>query len=325
MIGDLDKGVKHSNVSSFADDTRITSVIKSHADSKNLQEDLNSIISWANNNMRFNSEKFELIRYENNECLKQQPYHANEQEITEKDNLRDLGIHLNNKLTYQEHIDNITMMANQQVGWILRTFRSRKPEHLLPLWKSLVLSRLEYVCQVWAPNKISDIEQIEQTQRVFTRKLNLGVEQDYWKRLKTLKIYSVQRRRERYSIIYTWKILENLVPNPTSQNSVQITGQHHQRFGRTCYRNTLEGVSQRLRSLHACSFTFEGPRLFNCLPRDIRGLTNCSIEVFKRHLDKFLQGVPDEPPIRHAPATRAAASNSLPDQVDYLKRAGGVQ
>ena len=132
----------------------------------------------------------------------------------------------------------------------------------------------------------------------------------------------MQLRREWCSIIYIWQILENIVPNPAAQNSVKIKGQHHPRFGRTCYKSTLEGVSQHLRSLHACSFTHVGPGLFNCLPKDVRDLTGCSVDVFKRHLDRFLQGIPDEPPIRHAPAPRAAASNSLPDQINYLKGAG---
>ena len=50
MIGDLDKHVKHSTVSSFADDTRISCAIKSQADSNNLQQDLNLVIAWATKN-----------------------------------------------------------------------------------------------------------------------------------------------------------------------------------------------------------------------------------------------------------------------------------
>lgn len=36
---------------------------------------------------------------------------------------------------------------------------------------------------------------------------------DYWVVLKYLRLFSLQRRRERYHIIYTWKILEDLIPN----------------------------------------------------------------------------------------------------------------
>jgi hypothetical protein len=33
-------------------------------------------------------------------------------------------------------------------------------------------------------------------------------------RLKALKLYSLERRRERYTVLYMWKIIRGLVPNP---------------------------------------------------------------------------------------------------------------
>ena len=42
---------------------------------------------------------------------------------------------------------------------------------------------------------------------------------NYWDRLSRLKLYSLERRRERFIIIYTWKIITGLVPNLESQIS----------------------------------------------------------------------------------------------------------
>ena len=42
---------------------------------------------------------------------------------------------------------------------------------------------------------------------------------NYWDRLTVLKLYSLERRREMYIIMYVFKILKELVPNP---NSFQI-------------------------------------------------------------------------------------------------------
>ena len=52
----------------------------------------------------------------------------------------------------------------------------------------------------------------------------------YNERLKALKLYSLQRRRERYCIIYVCKVLEGLVPN----FSHQITATLSDRRGRSC-------------------------------------------------------------------------------------------
>ena len=223
---------------------------------------------------------------------------------------------MSNNFTYKTHIENTVKAAKRMSGWILRTFHTRDPSHLLPLWKSLVLSRLEYLCQLWSPHKLEEIKDLEQAQRVFTRKLQAPG--NYWERLKFLGMYSLQRRRERYIIIYVWKILEDLVPNPMSPADGGIKAQHHQRFGRTCYRKSVEAATQRLKSIVATSFLYEGPRLFNCLPRDIRDMTKCSTDAFKSRLDKYLHCIPDEPPILHTVIPRGATTNSLPDQVRHM-------
>jgi hypothetical protein len=53
FINDLQGCVQHSNVSFFADDTRVSKQIASQHDVSLLQEDLNNIISWSrSNNMK---------------------------------------------------------------------------------------------------------------------------------------------------------------------------------------------------------------------------------------------------------------------------------
>ena len=36
---------------------------------------------------------------------------------------------------------------------------------------------------------------------------------NYWERLRKLKLYSLQKRRERYIILYIWKVTQHMVPN----------------------------------------------------------------------------------------------------------------
>ena len=84
---------------------------------------------------------------------------------------------------------------------------------MMTLFKSLVLSRLDYGSQLWSPTKIHQIIMIEKIQKAFTKHIKGFSSFSYQERLSNLKIYSLQRRREIYIIIYVWKILENLVPN----------------------------------------------------------------------------------------------------------------
>ena len=84
---------------------------------------------------------------------------------------------------------------------------------MLTLLKSLVIPLLEYCCQHWNPCKAKDIQAIEAIQRTFTYKITEVQRLNYWESLHELKLYSLQRRRERYIIIYIWKIKQHMVPN----------------------------------------------------------------------------------------------------------------
>ena len=73
MISDIDTDITTSVVSSFADDTRVSKKIGSPDDTEVLQQDLNKIYAWAErNNMQFNDDKFELMRYGTDTEIKNQ-------------------------------------------------------------------------------------------------------------------------------------------------------------------------------------------------------------------------------------------------------------
>ena len=74
---------------------------------------------------------------------------------------------------------------------------------------------------------------MESVQRSFTKHIFGMKDLDYKTRLNRLGLYSLQRRRERYLIIYIWKILENLVPNLTPP----ICSHHSDRRVRLCNIN----------------------------------------------------------------------------------------
>ena len=84
---------------------------------------------------------------------------------------------------------------------------------MLTLFKSLVISRLDYVSQLWSPHKISQITLIEKVQRSFTKHITGMRDLSYHERLQAVRLYSLQRRRERYCIILIWKIIESKAQN----------------------------------------------------------------------------------------------------------------
>ncbi len=150
------------------------------------------------NNMLFNEKKFELLRYGKNQELKSTTNYEgpNNNIITEKETVCDLGIIMNSNHTFSDHIKRVCEKSKQKCGWILRTFRTRDTEVLKTLWKSLVQPHIDYCSQLWAPYKSGEIQAIEEIQRQFTAKFLSLSNLNYWERLQTLKLTSQQRRME---------------------------------------------------------------------------------------------------------------------------------
>ena len=311
MLSDIDKDVHSSFVSSFADDTRVLSGIGNNADVLRLQEDLDAIYRWSEaNNAKFNSEKFECLRYGPNENIKSDTsYKSSCQDIiTSKPSVRDLGVTMSADATFGEHISNITQSASLKCGWILRTFRTRDSLPMMALWKSLVLPILDYCSQLWCPSAAGVVQRIEKVQVSYLKKVAGLSGIDYWDQLSKLKLFSLQRRRERYRVIYIWKTLEGLVPNFGVQTA------HNKRTGRHCVVPLIRpSATCRIRNLRYNSMGVHGPRLFNSLPISLRNKTNCTVDAFKSSLDRFLETIPDQPRVPGLIRYCVRSGNSLTD------------
>ena len=160
------------------------------------------------------------------------------------------------------------------------------------LYKTYVRSNLEYCCPLWnpsGPNSVTSIQKIEGIQRSFTSKIGTMQDLNYWERLKSLNLMSLQRRRERYIIIYMWKILTSEVPN-----DLQVSFYMNE-------RSAIKAVIPRIPSQRSNttpfdkSFSVIGPKLWNILPKDCT-LAIDSLESFKRHLGVFMSEFQDLPP-----------------------------
>ena len=196
LIGDIDKNVATSFISSFADDTRATKGIMTLEDTLALQTDLDSIYGWAEqNNMMFNFEKFECLRYGRNSELKTSTGYRtmSGDQITVVNNAKDLGVTMSCDGTFRQHIYNLTDTGLKLAGWVLRTFRTRHKVPMLTLWKSLILSKLDYCSQLWNPSQTGEIQALEQVQRYFVRRISGIHHLNYWQQLRALSLYSLER------------------------------------------------------------------------------------------------------------------------------------
>ena len=263
--------------------------------------------------MSFNNNKFEVIRFTKHHSEVSYKSATNTH-IEQKEVVKDLGILVSENLKFDTHILKTVKSGRQFCGWILRTFLTREPSVLIPLLKILVISRLEYCCPLWSPSDAANIQSLEKVQRDYLKKINTVHHLNYWEKLKELKLYSLERRRERYIIMYVWKAIHNIIPNPG------FTIIYNDRTGITLKLPKLNQTTPSwLRKAKNNSITHKGSQLFNILPTSLRQLLNYDdhpkLSNFKNALDKLLNTIPDQPTT--VGLQRPAQTNSLVHQMQY--------
>ena len=143
----------------------------------------------------------------------------------------------------------------------------------------------------------------------------------YWERLEKLKIYSLQRRRERYMILFLYKIMIGAYPNPGFDLSATT---YDERNGFKIKPKLNLRAKQWVSTIRASSFFNRVPKLFNILPLELRdpkwlcvAPTKLNVDKFKIEVDKFLMKLPDQPTT--VGRKRTALTNSILDQVHHMR------
>ncbi|KAK3795982.1 hypothetical protein RRG08_042974 [Elysia crispata] len=107
-----------------------------------------------------------------------------EEHVVEKD----LGVYVDNALSFKEHVIRSTAKANKVVGIIRRTFDFLTDDLLVRLYKSLVRPLLEYGHSVWQPQHKTLCSDVEDVQRRATKLLASIRDKPYPERLATLRL-----------------------------------------------------------------------------------------------------------------------------------------
>ena len=115
---------------------------------------------------------------------------------------------------------------------------------------------------------------------------------DYAERLERLRMYSIQRRYERFKLIYIYKIKEGLVPNISSKYGLCFDKES--RFGCLCKIPKFP-PGGKARKARDNSFAWTAYNLWNSLPGCVRNIAERDVEFFKNKLDMVLTYYPDVP------------------------------
>ena len=122
-------------------------------------------------------------------------------EIEEVKEEKDLGVVIDNKLNFRQHISSKVSTANRNLGIIFRTFTYLNQEMFSNLYKSTVRPHLEYASVIWSPLYKNDKITLENVQRRATRLVPALKGLSYPERLKRLGLPTLEYRRERADVV----------------------------------------------------------------------------------------------------------------------------
>ena len=196
---------------------------------------------------------------------------------------KDLGVIIDNKLSFSEHVAYSTSRANRLCGLIRRSFSFLSEEIFVLLFKSLVRPLLEYGHCIWQPHEKGLCNEIENVQRRATKMLSHLKELSYPERLRRLKLPSLEFRRLRGDMIETFKYIHGYYdterPNFEKANTNQLRGHSLKLHKKHCRRKIRSNF-----------FANRVINTWNNLPEDV--VTAPSINSFKSRLDSFWKDLP---------------------------------
>ena len=127
-----------------------------------------------------------------------------------------LGIKLDTKLSWTNHITDITSKSSKVLGMIQRTLGPGKPNVKETAYNMLVRPKLEYASPIWNPHTTIQIKHLEKVQHCAAR----FVKNDHWRQtittdlnhlIATLGWPTLERRRIIKQAMTFYKILNNII------------------------------------------------------------------------------------------------------------------
>jgi len=195
-----------------------------------------------------------------------------------------LGVTIDSKLTWKEHIKITTHKANAVLAFLRRNLKPCSSHIKAKCYLGSIRPIIEYACTVWAPHTAQDIDKIEMIQRRAARFVynNCNIV-SVSNMISSLGWPTLQTRRNYLKLLLTYKILKAMISIPSDNFKPVTVNTRGYQFHFQCLQCTCDS--------YRFSFFPSSIRLWNCLPTDIAfaNTFNEFTEKLKQHfIDNFI-------------------------------------
>lgn len=280
-INDMGEGI-NSYMNMFADDAKMMRHIKSEQNCRELQRDLDKIKQWSEKwKLDFNTKKCHVIEMGTSKNRPHWQYKLGDDIIEKSKKEKDLGIIINEDLSPESHINKIVGETYGLLNRIKIAFNYLDAEMLAKIIKVMIRPRLEYAATVWSPHHKKHINKLEKVQRAATRMIPELRGLNYEERLISLKLTTLEKRRERGDMIMMYKCTREI--EKIDRENFIIRDE-----GRTRGHSYKVKKGRCMGDVRKYGFPYRSIDKWNSLGEEV--VCARSIHKFKENVDKFELG-----------------------------------
>ena len=145
-----------SEIFLFANDTKIFRKIESEADTIQLHKDIDNLVKrseiWL---LRFHPDCDKYVSMTVSNERSNPPvnrYYMGSTSLQISDCEKDIGVYIDNKISFDTHIDNMISKANRVSAMVRNTFDHMNEDVFQLIFKGLMRPLLEYAAPIWSPH-----------------------------------------------------------------------------------------------------------------------------------------------------------------------------
>ena len=305
FINDISSGISPgTNLSLYADDTKIWRQIITESDALRLQKDIEYLHDWSlSNKMRFHPDKCKVLSVsgkisKNLSLLSVLPffnfiYSMGGISLDYVDQEKDLGVIVTSNLDWKEQCSKVLSKANQKLGMSRRNcYFVQDLNRRRVLYLTLVRSQFEHCSVLWRPVTKTQIGKLECLQKraikwILQEEFLSYSPSTYIQKCRQLKIMPIKDRFDFLDLIFFFKIVKQHIPVNLPSYLQLFEGQSRLRnshLDHLCFVSSI--TPQTSSNAFARNFFFRTHTKWNHIPLDIREVE--SITEFKYKLSTHM-------------------------------------
>ena len=292
FINDLFYFVEKSVLYNFADDNSLLNVAPSLTELiSNLEHDSKICLKWySENGMAANPSKFQFMICSSTD-IKDVELNINENVIIKSEPfVKALGVYIDSKLTFTEHVKRCCTKAARQLNALSRISKYLNVQAKKHIFRSFIMSNFTYCALVWHFCGATNNSKIEKIQERALKIVYNDYKSDYRVLIAKFGTDTMLQSRLKNMILEVFKSLKRVNPVYIQNIFINQDQPYFLRNFHPLIQKKTNTVTFGLRT-----FGYLGSKMWNDLPAHFKDidLSNVEIDVFKSLLKEWTGPDPD--------------------------------